>query len=51
MGAIELRFLQTKEATDASLDVFEMTLQQMDECQCRTTTRAGMKRSMASPAR
>jgi quercetin dioxygenase-like cupin family protein len=27
MGAIELRFLQTKEATDASLDVFEMTLQ------------------------
>lgn len=27
MGAIELRFLQTKEATDASLDVFEITLQ------------------------
>ena len=27
MGAIELRFLQSKEETDASLEVFEMTLQ------------------------
>ena len=50
LGSLKLKFLQSKEETAGSIDMFEMTVQPNALCLYRTITTGGMRRFTGSPA-